>query len=313
MRLAPQERVGPYEIAGFLGAGAMGEVYRARDTRLKREVAIKVWPEGLAADLMRLKRFELEAQSAGGLNHPNVLAIYDTGVHGGSPYLVSELLTGETLRERLKKGRLGTQKAIEYAQQVAAGLAAAHAKGIIHRDIKPENLYVTKDGVVKILDFGLAKLVEREKGDEDREATRTLATEPGAVVGTAAYMAPEQIAGEGVDARADIFSLGCVLYEMLSGSRPFEGKGSVATMKAILREEPAEIAGIPPAVDRLVRHCLEKKPEERFQSARDLAYDLGALAHGSQSGLMTRPIVVKREASGANIVPWVVGMVAAAV
>lgn len=310
MTLAPKTKLGQYEIIAAIGAGAMGEVYRARDTRLNRDVAVKVLPAALAGDAMRLKRFELEVQSAGGLNHSNILAIYDAGVHEGSPYLVSELLTGETLRQRLAHGRLGAQKAIEIAQQVASGLAAAHTRGIVHRDIKPDNLFLTRDGVTKILDFGLAKLVEQES-DQDREATRTLATQPGAVVGTISYMAPEQIEGGPIDARADIFSLGCVLYEMLSGNRPFTGRTSVETMRSVLRNEPAEINGISPALDRLLRHCLEKKPEDRFQSARDLAFNLAALAHGSQSGLMTRPIVVKRQAQGAPVLPWVLAVVAA--
>src|SRR5271154_56105 len=264
MPLAPGARLGPYEILASIGAGGMGEVYKARDTRLKRDVALKVLPESFAADADRLRRFELEAQSAGALNHPNILVVYDIGAEGTSPYLVSELLEGETLRDRLKQGKIPTSKALEYARQVANGLAAAHGKGITHRDIKPENLFLTKDGRLKILDFGLAKIAATEKSGDS--TTETRATDPGAVMGTASYMSPEQVRAQPVDHRSDIFSLGCVLYEMLSGKRAFHGETPVETMNAILKSDPpdltAEDASLPPVLDRMVRHCLEKNPDD---------------------------------------------------
>ena len=263
----------------------MGEVYRARDTRLNRDVAIKVLPSSFAPDQEQLRRFTLEAQSTGALNHPHILAIYDFGTHEGLPYLVTELLEGESLRERLKRGKLGVPKSIDYARQIAAGLGAAHAKGIIHRDIKPENLFVTKDGRVKILDFGLAKVNSTLPAAKD--GTLSLETSPGAVLGTVAYMSPEQVRGQAVDHRSDIFSFGCVLYEMLSGQRAFAGPTPADTMSAILNEDPPELANfesaLPPALDRMVRHCLEKNPEERFQSARDLTFALESLSQVSQS------------------------------
>jgi serine/threonine protein kinase len=285
-------RVGPYEILASIGAGGMGEVYRARDTRLNRDVAVKVLPSSFAADEGRLRRFTLEAQSAGSLNHPNILAIHDIGEHERTPYIVSELLEGESLRQRLLGGKLSVQKALDYAQQVAAGLAAAHGKGITHRDIKPENLFVTRDGRMKILDFGLAKMRTMDggaRGSSDGDATQTQTqTTPGAVLGTVAYMSPEQVRGEPADHRSDIFSFGCVLYEMLTGKRAFRGDTSVETMSAILKEEPAELSTVegplPPALERIVRHCLEKSPEERFQSARDLAFDLGSVSQTSATG-----------------------------
>jgi serine/threonine protein kinase len=214
MSLTSGTRLGPYEILASIGAGGMGEVYKARDTRLKRDVALKVLTDSFAADPDRLRRFQLEAQTAGALNHPNILVVYDIGQE--PPYLVSELLDGQTLRERLNEGKLAVTKAIDIARQTAAGLAAAHGKGVTHRDIKPENLFLTKDGRVKILDFGLAKVVAAEKASGET-VTQTQATDPGAVVGTASYMSPEQVRAQAVDHRSDIFSLGCVLYEMLAG------------------------------------------------------------------------------------------------
>ncbi len=287
MTLAPGARLGPYEILAPLGAGGMGEVYRARDERLKREVAIKVLPASFSADPDRLRRFEQEAQAAGALNHPNILAIHDIGTVEGSPYLVSELLEGETLRERLAAGALAPRKTVEYAVQIAQGLAAAHEKGIAHRDLKPENLFVTRDGRVKILDFGLAKLTRPEESPAGTSLpTQAAATEPGVVLGTMGYMAPEQVRGRGADHRSDIFSFGSILYEMLSGKRAFHGDSAADTMSAILTKEPAELSeinrSIPPGLERIVRHCLEKNPEERFQSARDLAFDLLSLS--GQSG-----------------------------
>jgi len=284
--LSPGTRLGPYEVQSSIGAGGMGEVYRARDTRLNREVAVKVLPQSFAADADRLRRFTLEAQSAGALNHPNILAIHDIGTHEGMPYIVSELLEGESLRARLKGGKLSAAKAVDIARQAASGLAAAHAKGITHRDIKPENLFITKDGHVKILDFGLAKVKPSPvAGDVAQAETETVVTSPGVVLGTVAYMSPEQVRGQTVDHRSDIFSLGSVLYEMLAGRRAFRGATSVETMNAILKEEPAELSTLDstlaPALERIVRHCLEKRPEERFQSAGDLAFNLEALSQVS--------------------------------
>jgi Tol biopolymer transport system component len=264
----------------------MGEVYRARDERLGREVAVKVLPSGLSADKERLQRFEREARAAGALNHPHILAVYDIGRHDGSPYVVSELLEGQTLRDRLGGGALPPRKAVEIGVQIARGLAAAHEKGIVHRDLKPENVFVTNDGHVKILDFGLAKLTHAEGGaGPDESPTRTRQTDPGVVLGTAGYMSPEQVRGGAVDHRSDIFSFGILLYEMLAGRRPFKKETSAETMAAILREDPPNLldtnATLPPALERIVRHCLEKAPPERFASARDLAFDLESLSEAS--------------------------------
>jgi eukaryotic-like serine/threonine-protein kinase len=277
-------RLGPYEVVSPLGAGGMGEVYRAHDTRLKRPVAIKVLPPSFAGDADRLRRFELEAEATGRLNHPNILAIYDVGTHDGSPYVVSELLEGETLREVLASGALSPRRAVEYARAIAEGLGAAHDKGIVHRDLKPENVFVTSDGRVKILDFGLAKLTQPENvgGEGSALTTTPQATEPGVIMGTVGYMSPEQIRGGSVDHRSDVFSFGAILFEMLAGRRAFQGDSSIETMNAILKEEPPELGGtgrtVPPALDRVVRHCLEKNPSRRFQSARDLAFDLESLS-----------------------------------
>src|SRR5437016_7667358 len=225
-----------YRILSPLGAGGMGEVYRALDIRLDREVAIKVLPADFAKDVDRLRRFEQEARAVGRLNHPNILVIHDIGTHEGSPYIVSELLEGETLRERIEQGALPARKAMDFALQMARGLAAAHEKGIVHRDLKPENLFVTQDGRIKILDFGLAKLTHPEKpGVPLTEiATETVGTEPGIVMGTVGYMSPEQVRGKPADERSDIFALGAVLYEMLSGRRAFHGETAADTMTAIL-------------------------------------------------------------------------------
>ena len=284
MPLSTGTKLGPYEIVGPLGAGGMGEVYRAQDTRLKRSVAIKVLPASFAGDADRLRRFELEAEATGRLNHPNILAIYDVGAHDGSPYVVSELLEGETLREALAGGALPVRRALEYARAIAEGLGAAHEKGIVHRDLKPENVFVTSDGRVKILDFGLAKLTqpERAAGEASGLTTTPQATEPGVVMGTAGYMSPEQIRGAAVDHRSDVFSFGAILFEMLAGRRAFQGDSAIETMNAILKEDPPPIAEtgrvVPAALDRVVHHCLEKNPSRRFQSARDLAFGLEALS-----------------------------------
>jgi eukaryotic-like serine/threonine-protein kinase len=287
-------RLGPYEILGQIGAGGMGEVYRAKDSRLAREVAIKVLPASLSNDADRLRRFEQEAKAAGLLNHPNITAVYDIGSHDGAPYVVSELLEGETLRAALAGGKLSLRRAIDYALQMAHGLAAAHEKGIVHRDLKPENLFVTKDGRLKILDFGLAKLThaEESKGQQTALPTATAGTEPGVVMGTLGYMAPEQVRGRPADVRSDIFSFGAILYEMLSGRRAFQGDSAADTMSAILREDPPELSvtnqSLPPGLERIVRHCLEKNPEQRFHSAHDLAFDLESLSAVSTPGAPSR-------------------------
>jgi dipeptidyl aminopeptidase/acylaminoacyl peptidase len=284
MTLATGNRLGPYEIVTLLGAGGMGEVYRARDARLEREVAIKVLPAALGGDPERQRRFEQEARATARLNHPNLLQIYDVGEHEGRPYLVTELLEGATLRERLEQEALTPRKAIELAIAIASGLAAAHEQGIVHRDLKPENLFVTHDGRLKILDFGLAKLVRPETAPDGGTAapTRGVAeTAAGLVLGTVGYMSPEQVRGQPVDPRSDLFSFGAILYEMLSGRRAFRGETPADTMSAILREDPPELGPdtqAPPVIGRLVRRCLEKNPAERFRSAWDLAFQLEAIS-----------------------------------
>jgi len=299
MTLASGTRLGPYEILSPLGAGGMGEVYRAKDPRLGREVAIKVLPASFSQDADRLRRFEQEARAAGLLNHPNVTIVYDAGSVEGSPYVVSELLEGEDLRAELAGGRLSQRKTIDYALQIAQGLAAAHEKGIVHRDLKPENLFVTKDGRVKILDFGLAKLTqtEGESGPQTSLPTAAAGTEPGVVMGTLGYMSPEQIKGRPADARSDIFAFGAILYEMLSGERAFHADSAGETMAAILKEDPPDLSvtnkAISPGLERVVRHCLEKNPERRFQSSRDLAFDLEALSGTSGAGIAA-PTVARR-------------------
>ena len=262
----------------------MGEVYRARDTRLAREVAIKVLPEAFARDADRLQRFEHEARVLSTVNHPNILAIHDVGSQGDLHYLVSELLEGQTLREKMNAGPLSQRRVTEYAVEMARGLAAAHDKGIVHRDLKPDNVFITKDGRVKILDFGLAKQAIGEAGLSGQSATAAAPTptQPGTVMGTAGYMSPEQVRGQTVDHHSDIFSLGAILYEMISGKRAFKGDTGVETMSAILKEDPPELSesglNVIPGLDRIVRHCLEKEPGQRFQSARDLAFDLESLS-----------------------------------
>ncbi len=286
MGLSPGGRLGPYEIVAPIGAGGMGEVYRARDTRLGRDVALKVLPETFSADAERLARFEREARAVAALSHPNILALFDFGSDAGTAYAVTELLEGETLRERLAGGPLPVRKAAEYAAQVARGLAAAHEKGIVHRDLKPENLFVTADGRVKILDFGLA----RQDGptleaSDTRSPTLARPTDAGTVLGTVGYMSPEQVRGQVVDARSDIFSLGCVVHEMLTGQRAFLRETGAETMTAILREEARALPdGCPPALARVVERCLEKAPAERFQSARDLAFALESATASAVSG-----------------------------
>jgi Tol biopolymer transport system component len=296
MNLSATAKLGPYEIVSLLGAGGMGEVYRARDSRLRRDVAIKVLPHALSLDADRMRRFEQEALATAALNHPNILAVFDIGTSEGSPYVVSELLEGETLRERLRSGAIPVRKTLDYAMQIAHGLAAAHEKGIIHRDLKPENLFVTKDGRVKILDFGLAKLTQPDSGSQTSMPTATHGTEAGIVMGTAGYMSPEQVRGTTVDARSDIFSFGAILYEMLSGKRAFHGETPADTMSSILKEEPPELSetnrNVSPALERIVHHCLEKNPEGRFHSASDVAFDLEHLSglSGSSSRIATTGI-----------------------
>ena len=288
MTLQKGARLGAYEIRGPLGAGGMGEVYRAWDERLGREVALKVLPQSVAGDPERLHRFEQEARAAGALNHPNILAVYDAGSHESLPYIVSELLEGETLRERIRSGALTPRKAVEHAIQIAHGLAAAHQRGIVHRDLKPENVFVTRDGQVKILDFGLAKLREASASDPEHE-TATQDTRPGVIMGTIPYMSPEQLRGLPANARSDIFALGSVLYEMLALRRPFTGETTAQIEAAILREEPPELPttrGIPTALDRIVRRCLEKKPEDRFETAQDVAFALEAVGTTTSSSAL---------------------------
>ena len=283
--LPPGTKLGDYEVKALLGSGSMGEVYRACDARLARDVAIKVLPSFFSADSDRLRRFEQEARAAAALNHPNILAVFQLGSYNGAPYLVSELLEGETLREQIKRGRLSMRKAIGYGIQIARGLGTAHEKGIIHRDLKPENLFVTKDGRLKILDFGLAKLTQPRSGSEQSAASPIGGTEPGVVMGTAGYMSPEQVRGQTTDHRTDIFAFGAILYEMLVGRRAFQKPTWADTMSAILNEDPPPISqvasNISPALQRVVHRCLEKNPEQRFQSASDLAFALEALPETS--------------------------------
>jgi serine/threonine protein kinase/Tol biopolymer transport system component len=288
MALTPGTKLARYEIRSQLGAGGMGEVYRARDTEIGREVAVKVLPSAFAEDPDRLQRFQQEACAAGALNHPNILSIYDVGKHNGAPYLVSELLEGETLRKRIAGLSLGQRRALDYALQISNGLAAAHEKGIVHRDLKPDNIFITNDGRVKILDFGLAKLTQRDTEQAQTDIpTRRVDTAPGVIMGTVGYMSPEQLKGHTVDQRSDVFSFGAILYEMLSGRRAFHGQSAAETMSAILKEDPPDLSdtnkSVSPALARLVTHCLEKNPEARFHSARDLAFTLEAFS-GTNNG-----------------------------
>jgi len=286
MTLRTGDRLGPYEIVAPLGAGGMGEVYRARDTRLGRDVAIKVLPAEFASDPDRLRRFEQEARATGQLNHPNILTVFDIGRHEGAPYIVTELLEGETLQERLRPGGLPLRKAVEIAIEIARGLAAAHDKGIIHRDLKPANLFVTIDGRVKILDFGIAKLAAPRSAHESAETAPVPgATEAGTALGTVGYISPEQLRGQPVDHRTDVFSFGCVLYEMLSGRRAFAGETTADTIAAVLGKNPAPLGvGVPSALQGIVRRCLEKLPEGRFSSAHDLVLALNAVSETLLTG-----------------------------
>jgi eukaryotic-like serine/threonine-protein kinase len=297
----------------------MGEVYRAHDTRLGRDVALKVLHASVTNDPDRLRRFEQEAKAVAALNHPNILGIHDIGEQSGAPYIVSELLQGETLRAEMEQGRLSARKAIDFAEQIAEGLGAAHEKGIVHRDLKPENLFVTREGRVKILDFGLAKLAPAN-GEADAtqmpdatSATVNVPTEAGTVMGTAGYMAPEQVRGGAVDSRTDIFAYGAVLYEMISGKRAFRRDTTAETMTAILKEDPPDFDAIEspvsPALERIVRRCLEKKPEQRFQSAKDLAFALEAISGTTSTSKVpsgSLPAIASAQ-SGAKWLPWLAG------
>jgi serine/threonine protein kinase len=309
--LSAGTKLGRYEIRSTLGAGGMGEVYRARDTQLGRDVAIKVLPSAFAVDQDRLRRFEHEACAASALNHPNILVVHDIA-SDGAPYVVFELLEGETLRTRIGGTALGQRRALEYASQIARGLAAAHEKGIIHRDLKPDNIFITNDGRVKILDFGLAKLTEVDDESVQTDIpTRRVDTEPGVAMGTLGYISPEQLKGGVADQRSDIFSFGAVLYEMLSGRRAFQRESRAETMSAILKEDPPELSdtnkGVSTTLERLVNHCLEKNPESRFQSARDLVYALEAVS-GSTGNLPTEAALPVRPARAKwrERIPWIV-------
>ena len=282
--------LGPYQVVAPLGAGGMGEVYRAHDTRLGRDVALKVIPADLARDPERIRRFEQEARAAGALSHPNVCTIYDIGEHQGSPFVVMELLEGMSLRECLATGALPVRKAIEYVAQAARGLAAAHDKGIVHRDLKPENLFVTADQRVKVLDFGLAKLTRPEPASPASDAATSIApTATGTILGTVGYMAPEQVDGRPADARSDVFALGAILHELLTGQRAFRGATPVETLYAIVHEEPAPVAALrpeaPAPLSRIVRLCLAKDPERRTQTSKDLRNQLEDLQRELESDL----------------------------
>ncbi|HUB03129.1 MAG TPA: protein kinase [Terriglobales bacterium] len=314
MALASGTKLGPYEILSPLGAGGMGEVYRARDARLGRDVALKILPESLALDADRLHRFEQEARAVAALNHPNILAVFDFGEHNGTPFLVSELLEGESLRAILDQGPLPQRKAIDYGVQIAHGLAAAHDKGIVHRDLKPENVFVTKDGRIKILDFGLAKLAQSAGSGSDEVTVTSPHTAVGMVMGTASYMAPEQVRGGAVDARTDIFAFGAVLYEMLSGAQAFRRDTTAETMTAVLKDDPQELSDptrpVAPTLDRIVRRCLEKSPEQRFHSARDLSFALSALSGTEASGAAR--VAAAAVPSRRSILSWIAVAVALA-
>ncbi|MGA9305147.1 MAG: protein kinase, partial [Candidatus Sulfotelmatobacter sp.] len=296
--------IGHYRVLEKIGSGAMGEVFRARDERLGRDVALKLIRPGSSGNPDHLRRFELEARAAAALNHPNIVAIYDVGFNDGTPYIVCELLEGNTLRKRLAEGALPLPVALDYALQIVQGLIAAHDRRIVHRDLKPENLFVTTDGRVKILDFGVAKLQPSPEDSERSVEELTTVTRSGAVIGTVAYMAPEQLRSKPVDHRSDIFSVGAILYEMLAGRRAFRGETEVDTMTAVLLENPPEIdleqARVPESILQIVRHCLEKEPENRFQSSRDLAFALETLS-SSSGGRKTRLKGSRRQAS---VIPW---------
>jgi serine/threonine protein kinase len=296
-------KLGPYRIVSPLGAGGMGEVYRARDERLGRDVAVKVLPKTVADDPDRLARFEREARALAALSHPNILAIFDFGREGGVTYAVTELLEGETLRQRFEHERLPWRRSVEISAAIAEGLAAAHGKGIVHRDIKPENIFITGDGRVKVLDFGLARVEHAAHAAEGTTVTDP-GTAIGTVLGTVGYMAPEQVRGQAADARSDIFTLGCLLYEMLAGKRAFARETSTETMAAILKDPAPEVSvsgvEVTPELNRIIAHCLEKNPGERFQSASDLAFHLKSLLSGHTAA---RPDSGRLDAAAQQVTP----------
>ena len=306
--------LGHYRVLELIGAGGMGEVYRARDARLDRDVALKILPPAFCQDEERLRRFGLEARAAAALNHPNILAIFDIGVEDGSPYIVSELLDGVSLRNRLLDGALSPRLAVDYALQIVRGLAAAHEKGIVHRDLKPENLFVTRDSRIKILDFGLAKLTQPDPLRSGSDVA-TLATTTNVIVGTVGYMSPEQLRAQKVDNRSDIFSFGAVFYEMLCGRHAFTGESNADTMISILKEDPLHLPGtgpvITPAMEGIVRHCLEKDPGARFQSAHDLGFALEAVSTGTGvSGIALPPPPKPEATSNRKVLRWLLGALA---
>jgi serine/threonine protein kinase len=274
--LAPGSMLGPYQVDSLIGKGGMGEVYRARDTRLNRNVALKVLAASDPADSERLARFTQEARTTALLNHPNIVAVYDVGSDAGVPFVISELLDGETVRVKMREGALPLKVAVHYALEIARGLVAAHQLGVVHRDLKPENIFITRDERVKILDFGLAKCRDATLRLPRRDST--ISTGPGTILGTVGYMSPEQVRGLPTDHRSDIFSLGVILYEMMAGAAPFRGDSAIETLNAILKEDPPTLqcrdAQIPGELERVVRHCLEKAPDARFQTARDLIFSL---------------------------------------
>ncbi|HTW58363.1 MAG TPA: WD40 repeat domain-containing serine/threonine protein kinase [Terriglobales bacterium] len=291
MSFPADTQLGPYKIISLIGAGGMGEVYRAHDTRLLRDVALKVLPGSFTSDTDRLRRFEQEARAVAALNHPNIVSVYDVGMADGVHFIVSELLEGETLRQRITASGMPARKAIELAMQLANGLAAAHEKGIVHRDLKPENIFITRGGRLKILDFGLAKLRMAHEQGETLGGETAVHTSAGQVLGTAGYMSPEQVKGETADHRSDIFSFGSILYEMLTGQRAFKRNTSAETMTAVINDDPPEFStrtgAVPPALERIVRHCMEKQPGQRFQSAHDIAFDLEMLSSVSTPAAAT--------------------------
>jgi serine/threonine protein kinase len=305
------ETLGQYKLVSLIGVGGMGEVYRARDVALQRDVAIKILPASISNDADRLRRFEQEARSLGQLNHPNILAIYAVGQENGAPFVVSELLEGETLREKLNEARLVPRKALDYARQIARGLAAAHEKAIVHRDLKPENLFVTNSGHVKILDFGLAKLVNSPAAGEESATLQRNNTRSGMILGTVGYMSPEQVRGGRVDSRSDIFAFGAVLYEMLAGKKAFQGETLFDAMNAIVKEEPPDLSitnsQFSPQLAAIVRRCLEKNPAERFQSAHDLAFALDTLSNSPglvSEQTLTAPARTSKQTRTKGILPY---------
>ncbi len=313
MQLLPGTKLGPYEIISLIGAGGMGEVYRARDPRIGREVAIKILPETFTADTDRLRRFEQEAHAAGVLNHPGILSIFDIGTDLSRPYIVSELLEGETLREKLQTGPLMRRKAIEYALQIASALATAHDKGIVHRDLKPENIFITREGRAKILDFGLAKLIYPDApaavSNQSKLQTLEGQSTPGMMLGTVGYMSPEQVRGLSSDHRSDIFAFGVVLYEMLTGKRAFQGNTNADTLSTILQKDPPELSESNPDLSlplvRIIQHCLEKNPEERLQSMRDIRIYLETLS-GLSGTTVTSTALPPPAGQMRRIFPWVI-------